>query len=182
MRLCVVGSPRDSVLLRQKAAELTEKEVSSRRFAVLKERMLATVNDPSNPGVGIAAPQVGISRRLVAVQRFDKPGEPFEFYINPVIVHYSEEKVAGTEGCLSVPGLSGNVDRSTEIVVKYNEEAGFKEKMERVSGFTAVIFQHETDHINGVLYTDRLRTGPEPVTESAPEPAPEPVCDDMPEN
>ena len=77
MRLYVVDNESDSSLLRRKALPVSQEVVRSARFNILKERMLATVNDTINPGVGIAAPQVGISRSLIAVQRFDKEGAPF---------------------------------------------------------------------------------------------------------
>ncbi len=143
-------------LLRATARQLTPQEVAAPEFAVLKERMLATVQDPDNEGVGIAAPQVGISCALVAVQRVDKEGEPFEFYINPEIVSYSEEKSLGGEGCLSVPDVHGQVWRSDRITVRYNRESDFAVVEEDVEGFAAVIFQHETDHLRGVLFIDYL--------------------------
>lgn len=142
--------------LRLKAEPLSEKIVATPEFATLKERMLATVCDPTNEGVGIAAPQVGISRRLVAVQRIDKEGEPFEFYINPEIIARSEEKELGGEGCLSVPDMHGDVMRHTAIRIRYNREPDFAVVEEDIEGFTAVIFQHEIDHLDGILYIDYL--------------------------
>jgi peptide deformylase len=117
--------------------------------------MLATVQNPENEGVGIAAPQVGILRRVVAVQRFDKEGEPFEFYVNPEIVEFGDEMELGGEGCLSVPDFSGDVWRAQRIVIKYRDEK-FAEHTETIEGFTAVIFQHEIDHLDGILYIDRM--------------------------
>ena len=105
MRVWKTDNREDSLFLRQQAIELTPGEIRTELFQVLKQRMLATVNDSADPGVGIAAPQVGISRRLIAVQRYDKPGAPFEFYINPGIVSASEEQSLGKEGCLSVPDV-----------------------------------------------------------------------------
>lgn len=154
MRLWLVSDPGDSLLLRRQASDVTRRMALSKSFATLKERLLATVNDPENTGVGIAAPQVGISCRLVAVQRFDKPGEPFEFYINPVITEFSPDKCTGREGCLSIPGKSGAVERSAAIEISYLDES-FNPVSERIEGFTAIIFQHETDHLDGILYTDR---------------------------
>jgi len=116
--------------------------------------MLATVNDPGNPGVGIAAPQVGISKQLIAVQRFDKDGEPFEFYVNPVIEKYSPTQKWGWEGCLSVPGKRDTVLRSTQVIISYRDPVSWDMQCDTVDGFTAVIFQHETDHLNGKLYID----------------------------
>ncbi len=154
MRLWTVDNPQDSTLLRQTAVLLTRGEVKSNYFDVLTARMLATVQDPTNPGVGIAAPQVGVSKQLVCVQRFDKEEEPLEFYINPRIESYSEETAIGSEGCLSVPGKRGEVKRSTQIVVSYTDRETFSERSDTVEGFTAVIFQHEIDHLNGRLYID----------------------------
>ncbi|CCZ75878.1 peptide deformylase [Alistipes finegoldii] len=86
MRLCRIGDRADSLFLRRKAAPLGAEELRSEYFRLLKQGMLLTVRDPADEGVGIAASQVGVSRRLIAVQRFDKPGEPFECYVNPEIV------------------------------------------------------------------------------------------------
>ena len=81
MRLWTVADPGDSLFLRRKAVPLGREELQSAHFRMLKEGMLATVCDTTDRGVGIAAPQVGVSRRLIAVQRFDKPGEPFGFVV-----------------------------------------------------------------------------------------------------
>ena len=156
MPLWTVDIPEEEEFLRLKAEPLTASMIGTPEFNVLCERMLATVNDPDNEGVGIAAPQVGLSRRLVAVQRFDKEGEPFEFFVNPEIVEFSEEREYGSEGCLSVPDMSGDVLRSTSIRLRYNRPSDFELVEEVVEGFTAVIFQHEIDHLNGVLYIDYL--------------------------
>ena len=144
-----------------KADTVTGRMLRTDDYAVLRRRMLATVQDPQNTGVGIAAPQVGILRRMIAVQRFDKPGEPFEFYLNPEIVESSAETAPGREGCLSIPGLAGTVVRAQRIVLRYRDER-FAEKTETIDGFTAVIFQHETDHLDGILYTDRTDETPTP--------------------
>lgn len=152
-----IASKKDSLLLRHKSKPLTKKDVLSEEFATLCRRMLATVRDPNNEGVGIAAPQVGIRRRVVAVQRFDKDGEPFEMYVNPEIVEYGEPKKYGSEGCLSVPDQRGDVLRAQCITLRYRDE-NFKRQTEIVEGFTAVIFQHEIDHLDGILYIDRLNT------------------------
>ena len=144
-----------------KADTVTGRMLRTDDYAVLRRRMLATVQDPQNSGVGIAAPQVGILRRMIAVQRFDKPGAPFEFYLNPEIVESSAETAPGREGCLSIPGLAGTVVRAQRIVLRYRDER-FAEKTETIDGFTAVIFQHETDHLDGILYTDRTDEAPTP--------------------
>lgn len=154
MPLYTTDSPSETELLRKVAVPLTAKDITSDIYKVLRHRMLCTVNDPDNPGVGIAAPQVGISRQLIAVVRFDKEGAPFEFYPNAEITFYSPEKKYGWEGCLSVPGQRDTVLRSTSIVVSYNDELTFEPRTDTISGFTARIFQHEIDHLKGILYID----------------------------
>ena len=155
MRVLSIDNEADSLFLRKSALPVSEKMLHSQDYAMLRERMLLTVQNPEAEGVGIAAPQVGLHRAIVAVQRFDKEGEPFEFFINPEIVERMGEKAAGGEGCLSVPELYGNVSRWQEIVLRYRDEQ-FVEHTERIEGFTAVIFQHEIDHLAGRLFIDYL--------------------------
>ena len=155
MPVMSIDNEKDSLLIRKKSKPLTKKDVLSEEFATLCRRMLKTVRNPENEGVGIAAPQVGILRRLVAVQRFDKEGEPFEFYVNPEIVEYGEPKEYGNEGCLSVPNHRGEVLRSRCITLRYRD-LQFKRQTEIIEDFTAVIFQHEIDHLDGILYIDRI--------------------------
>ncbi len=154
MRVLKSDDPEDMEVLRMASKEVTDVMMETDEFGMLCERMLATVQAPENDGVGIAAPQVGISRRLVAVQRFDKEGEPFEFYVNPEIVRYGDVTAPGGEGCLSVPSCRGTVERSQDIDVRYRTAHG-TDTLETVNGFTAVIFQHEIDHLDGILYTDK---------------------------
>lgn len=158
MRLWTIDNPEDSVFLRQTSRPLTHADIQQPVFEQLMKRMLLTVTDPGNEGVGIAAPQVGIGRQLVAVQRFDKEGEPFEFYVNPRLTYLSEEKQKGWEGCLSVPDQRGEVMRSKQVVVEFNHPTTFELQCDTVEGFTAIIFQHETDHLSGTLYIDKAET------------------------
>ena len=168
MRVLTVDNPDDSAVLRAKSSDLSVEALRSDDYKRLAELMLATVTHPSQDGVGIAAPQVGLNRRVVAVQRFDKEevlpdgseGSPFEVYPNIRIVSKSETLEPGPEGCLSVPDRNGEVMRSREIVIEYADVNRLDEEdcmvRETIYGFTAVIFQHEVDHLEGVLYIDRL--------------------------
>ncbi|MBN1924507.1 MAG: peptide deformylase [Prolixibacteraceae bacterium] len=165
MELYTINEKSDSLLLRQKARKIKKKNIGSETLELLKKRMFASMTDTLNPGVGIAAPQVGLSVRMIYVQRFDKPGDPFEIYYNPEITEYSDSINSGSEGCLSVPGYQGKVDRSQNITVNYLDSTG-KKRTENINGFTAVIFQHELDHINGVLYFDRIFNGFEALTKT----------------
>lgn len=131
-------------------------DVKDDLLPILAERMYLSMRDPKNPGIGIAAPQIGINRNIIWVQRFDKVGEPFELYINPKIVWRSQLLRKGKEGCLSIPDITGDVLRNYTIKLTYQDKTG-KQIEEIIEGFTAVIFQHETDHLNGILFTDRMK-------------------------
>lgn len=182
MRVLTIEDSLDNAVLRSISTDMSAEALSSPEYERLVRLMVATVTHPSQDGVGIAGPQVGLNRRIVAVQRFDKPGEPFEVYPNIRIVSMSDSLAYGPEGCLSVPGRRGEVLRSQEIVIEYADIERLNEADDRdhgrqrsegllrrkssaaplpvcrdtVKGFTAVIFQHECDHLDGVLYIDRL--------------------------
>lgn len=163
MRVLTVEDSVDFAILRADSRDFSLEELKSEEFERLGRRMVATVTHPSQDGVGIAGPQVGLNRRIVVVQRFDKSGEPFEVYPNVRIVWMSDSLAYGPEGCLSVPDRRGNVLRSQEIVIEYADIASLPNDRENIpmvrdtiKGFTAVIFQHEIDHLEGVLYIDRL--------------------------
>lgn len=172
MRVLTVEDSLDNAVLRAPSKDFSIEALRSETFAELELLMVATVTHPSQDGVGIAGPQVGLNRRVVAVQRFDKgiagaDGEmeyPFEVYPNIRIIWASDSLSAGPEGCLSVPGRRGDVLRSQEIVVEYADMTSIRDTScedipmirDTVRGFTAVIFQHEIDHLEGVLYIDRL--------------------------
>lgn len=167
MRVLTIDNPADSAVLRTPSRDIPSEALTSADFKRLAELMLATVNHPSQNGVGIAGPQVGINRRVVDVQRYDKePVEcngvvdhPFEVYPNIRIIWASDSLIPGPEGCLSVPNQRGVVMRSPEIVIEYASMTSAGEATmikDTVKGFTAVIFQHEIDHLDGTLYIDRL--------------------------
>lgn len=160
LRVLTVADSSDLAVLRAASSDLPEDALFSEGYDRLARLMVETVTHPSQDGVGIAGPQVGINRRVVAVQRFDKEGEPFEVYPNIRIVWASDSLAAGPEGCLSVPDRYGEVMRSQEIVIEYTSVNHAEKKTcvqrDTVNGFTAVIFQHEIDHLDGILYIDRL--------------------------
>lgn len=156
MRVLTVNDASDSLTLRKSCGRINENELKSIEYQTLAEKMVATVTSPEQDGVGIAGPQVGISRRIVAVQRFDKSGAPFEVYPNILVAASRGEKVLGSEGCLSIPGRSGKVARYRDIDITYTSTKTLRDTTETIQGFTAVIFQHECDHLDGILYTDWL--------------------------
>ena len=148
-------------ILRRKARPVS---TFDKNLQTLIDDMIETMREA--PGVGLAAPQVGISDRLIVVEYADPPeeededAEPKEIkpklyvMLNPEIVKTSEEKVLGVEGCLSIPGLVGEVERFQMIQVKGLNRHGRPMKV-KAEGWLARIFQHEIDHVNGVVFPDR---------------------------
>ena len=148
----------DSVQLRTPSVDVALEDFQSEELKTLMAKMLRTVTDPSQDGVGIAAPQVGINRRIIWVQRLDKDGEPFECYVNIRIDSLFGDTRRGPEGCLSVPGYQGMVTRNNNVVISYSDLESGNTVKEQIEGYTAVIFQHECDHLEGILYVDRADT------------------------
>ena len=105
-------------------------------------------------GVGLAAPQVGIIKRVVVISR-DR--EEFYELVNPVITE-SEGSQVNIEACLSLPGVHGTVERPASITVEAQDRNGAKHTY-RIKGFLAVIFCHEIDHLDGILYSDKVTDG-----------------------
>ena len=152
MTIQTIYTYQDDVV-RQKAALV---ETFDKNLQTLVEDMIETMRDA--PGVGLAAPQIGVSKQVIVIEFGDEDDEtvPKQLYVfvNPEIVNQSEETIAGYEGCLSVPGYVGEVERAQVVTVRGQDQFGKKKKI-RAQGWLARIFQHEIDHLNGVLYTDR---------------------------
>jgi len=146
-------------ILRRKTKPVTKFD---KDLQILIDDMIETMREA--PGVGLAAPQINISQQLAVVEyaeseeedNEDAPPKPKKLFvlINPEITKASEEKVIGVEGCLSIPGLLGEVERHESVQVKALNRHGNPVKL-KVEGWMARIFQHEIDHLNGVLVTDR---------------------------
>jgi len=143
-------SPAGDAFLRAVAAPVDPLDPA---LPLLVDRMRASLDEQG--GVGIAAPQVGVSRRVILVMRQDLDGEPIEAYVNPLVVSCSEDMVVGWEGCLSIPAGFGEVERPESIRLRWDRVGGGAGE-EEVSGWTARIFQHEIDHLEGVLFIDHM--------------------------
>jgi len=146
-------------ILRRKAKPVTKFD---KDLQTLIDDMIETMREA--PGVGLAAPQIDLPMQLAVIEYAEGEDEEENegkelkkklfVLINPEIVKTSEEKVFGVEGCLSIPGLIGEVERHEAIQVKALNRHGQPVKL-KVDGWMARIFQHEIDHLNGVLFTDR---------------------------
>lgn len=145
-----------------------------KNLQTLIDDMIETMREA--PGVGLAAPQVNVSERLIVVEyaeeedeegELEKPKKLFAM-INPEIVKSSAETLMGVEGCLSIPNLVGEVERHAAIQVKGLNRHGKPMKV-KAEGWLARIFQHELDHLNGILFPDRAKRVWQPQDEVEPE-------------
>ncbi len=147
----------DNTILRKKAIRV---QSFDQKFQTLVDDMVETMLEA--PGVGLAAPQVAVSQRLVVVRLQDDEESVKEFgdlagklfvVANPEIIKKSKEMVEGVEGCLSIPGYLGLVDRHESVVVTGQDRKGKPFRI-KAAGWLARIFQHEIDHLDGRLYID----------------------------
>jgi len=152
-----IGNP----LLRLVARDVTADELRSEAFGQLIGDMIETMHHEQ--GIGIAAPQIGESVAVAVIEIDEEsvryPGqEPFgqRVFVNPKITVLDADEQGFWEGCLSVPNLRGYVERPRRVRVDYLEPDGTRRAIE-AEGFLATVFQHELDHLAGVLYVDRIR-------------------------
>jgi len=144
----------ENPVLRRKAKKVAKITPALR---VLAEDMLETMRQA--PGIGLAAPQVAKSVRLFVAEieeSQEHPGSGKTYIVfNPEYVFKSDELVDGVEGCLSIPGWAGEVTRHEQVVIKGLDKQGNRIRIE-AKGLLARVFQHEIDHLDGVLFTDRI--------------------------
>lgn len=127
--------------------------ITTKEFQAFVRELIATM--VQYHGIGIAAPQVADLRRVIIVTTDDGP----QALMNPAITRRSRSQTIGEEGCLSIPGVYGLVKRPSEVTVRYYDVTG-KLRTLKASGMVARIIQHEVDHIDGVLFIDRMDTPP----------------------
>ena len=139
-------------ILKKKASEVEAVDDELRRFL---DDMLETMYHAV--GVGLAAPQVGVSKRIVVIDISHDDEDKMDplYMVNPKIIWKSEEKVCGEEGCLSVPEQKAEVERFAAVKVEYLDYHGNKQILE-AEDFLAIAVQHELDHLDGILYIDRI--------------------------
>lgn len=143
-------------VLRAIAPEVTREEL--KEVVKVWKDMVHYIKNPANGWVGLAAPQIGLSKRLIVVSLMSSYDD--EYYstvmmINPKILEYSNETDLDVEGCLSVPWKQAKIERSLRIKLEFLDQKGFKNTM-TLNWLAARIVQHEYDHLNGILLIDRI--------------------------
>jgi len=146
--------------LRKVAQKLSKQEIGRPETASLVQDLFDTMMDQG--GIGIAAPQINVSKSVAIIQIDPSSGRyapeenvPMMVFINPEIKVLDKKRTGFWEGCLSVPGLRGFVERPQHILVKFLDDKAQACELE-VQGFTATVIQHELDHLFGRLYVDRI--------------------------
>lgn len=145
MEIIKYGNP----ILRKKAKSISKID---KKIKDLVSSMLIAMRSSNPRGVGLAAPQVGLSLQLIVIET--EPDKPISL-MNPVIIE-SRGKEVGLEGCLSIPGIYGNVVRSQKVKVKGINPDNSKKVIIEANGLLARAIQHEIDHLNGILFTDYI--------------------------
>ena len=144
------SNPEEEKFLRRKTSPFDFKRHSKKEIAELIKKMRHIMYDAN--GVGLAANQIGLDLS-VFVARVDNK---FDAFFNPTVTKTSSELIAKEEGCLSVPGRFGRAYRNNKIVLETQDKNGKQVKI-KAWGLLATVFQHEVDHLNGVLFVDRFR-------------------------
>lgn len=145
----------DNPLLRARAKPLKMAEFHAHK--TLADAMLTYIKNPKHHGIGLAAPQVGVSKRLIVVglpTHRDEESYPLVMMINPIILSRSPETDIEEEGCLSLPGVLQKIERSIVIEAEWYDISGRKMK-KKIIGFGARVVQHEVDHLDGILISDK---------------------------
>jgi peptide deformylase len=134
-------------------------------LSALVADMLETMYDA--PGRGLAAPQVGVLKRLFVMDPGWKDGTPDPYIcLNPTLSDFAADVKTGTEGCLSIPGITTEIARATSVTLSWTDLNGIA-RQERLSGFAAICAQHEYDHLDGIVTFDRLSAEARMLAESA---------------
>jgi peptide deformylase len=151
LKVARMGHP----VLRQRARPISPSDLRDPMMQTLINDMIDTMHEYS--GVGLAAPQIHEDLRLFVALLDDDPDSESDamVVVNPEIFPVSDAKVEGWEGCLSIPDIRGRVPRYSEIVVRALDRAGKKMEL-NLKGFPARVAQHETDHLDGILFFDRM--------------------------
>ncbi|MFH1347001.1 MAG: peptide deformylase [Spirochaetota bacterium] len=166
-KIITTENKKDEKFLRKKTAEVNFGSIDKKELAELIKNMRKMMYEVN--GIGLSANQIGLNMHLFVAQIFDKPikrdannkiimppQSEMKFYavFNPEIIKFSDKKVSIEEGCLSVPGIYGVVERPEKITLAGQDKNGRKIKI-KATGMLARVFQHETDHLNGILFIDK---------------------------
>ncbi len=151
-----IETGRENEILRERSSEVLPREM--KQFTEVVQDMLKYIKDPDNGGVGLAAPQIGVNKRIIVVslmRDYDDENYRTIAMVNPEIIEHSVERCIDKEWCLSVPWESGEVERWVWVKLSFLDFEGKKYAL-KLTDLAARIVQHEIDHLDGVLFVDKL--------------------------
>jgi len=157
LKIITIENKTDEKFLRRKTADFGFLKTGKKELAELIKNMRKMMYEAN--GIGLSANQIGLNMRFFVAQIFDKSlKREMKFYavFNPEIIKFSDKKVLMEEGCLSVPGVCGVVERPEKITLAGQDKNGRKIKI-KAAGILARVFQHETDHLDGILFIDKAK-------------------------
>jgi peptide deformylase len=157
LKIYTIKDKNEEIILRKKSEDVTLEELKSEEFQkFLKDLLHTAKTSEEQVGIesgGISAPQVGVNKKVIYILNYDT--DDFELILNPVVQNIGNKTDIDLEGCLSVPNVEKNVERFKKIKVKYMDQNGNIIKR-RFSGLNARVVQHEDDHLNGILFIDKV--------------------------
>ncbi len=153
MRVLNYFNHKDSLILRTQSSDIDN--FTDKNLTIFIDRLMTTaINSPND--LGIAAPQVGVNKKLIIMQRLDKAKKPFEIYLNPQILAYSEDFILVLESCQSIPNIKGNTYRAEWIEISYYTIEGIEVIEKITDAVISQFFQQKTDYLDGIVFLDRM--------------------------
>ncbi|MGI6443763.1 MAG: peptide deformylase [Candidatus Dojkabacteria bacterium] len=153
LRILTIDNKKDEEVLRTPSKDVALEEIGSTDFEVFLEKLLLTAKLSEEPAGGIAAPQVGVNKNIFFLLNYDT--NEWEVFINPEVESVGFVKTSIEESCLSVPNVEAEVQRYKNIRIKYLDRDG-KKYTRKYKDLNAVTIQHEKDHLDGILFIDRI--------------------------
>lgn len=155
LKILTINNKKEEETLRKESISIPEEEIQTKEFQEFIDDLLETGKNSEIEAVGIAAPQVGINKRVFCME--DQDTKEWFPLINPEIIPLDLTKATVEEACLSVPNQEGKVLRYKNVKIKYQDREG-KAQAIKYRNFSSVIAQHENDHLNGILFIDKIIT------------------------
>lgn len=153
LKILTIKNKKSVETLRSVSEEVKKEEFGDRSFNEFLDNLLETAIKSKVPACGISSPQVGINKRVFYINNFDT--KEWELFINPIVEPVNFTKIETDEACLSIPNCEGRVSRYKRVKVRFQDRKGIW-YIKKYEDYNAVTIQHENDHLDGILFTDRV--------------------------
>lgn len=153
LRILTIKKKKDLETLRIVSDEVKKEEFGDQSFNKFLDDLLETAIGSKIPACGISSPQVGVNKRVFYINNYDT--KEWELFINPIVEPINFTKIESDEACLSIPNCEGRVSRYKRVKVKFQDRKGIW-YIKKYDDYNAITIQHENDHLDGILFTDRV--------------------------